>query len=186
MLDRVQVRRVWGQVFEPVSRLLNSRFCVGPFVESGVVHTAFAARAVAMRPRHVVRKATFVNINNGLSRLTMRLDPFAEGAPIAVVRLWVPEGFFYMSPPVCAGPERWHSGQHQSARHARADRRRDLDAHPAPEPPDRSCACAARTDPAPGASTNGKEKRARHQISARFPGPSFLRGDRTRRRKSMQ
>ena len=33
-----QVRRVWWQVFEPVSGLFDGRFCVGPFVESGVVH----------------------------------------------------------------------------------------------------------------------------------------------------
>ena len=148
--------------------------------------TAFAAQAVAMGARHVVCKAAFVNINNGLSRLTLRLDPIPEAVPITVVRLWVPKGFFYMSPPVCAGPEKWHSRQRQTVRHARADRRWDIDEHPAPGPPDRSCVCAAWTDPAPGASTNGKEKRARHQISARFPGPCFLRGDRTRRRKSMQ
>ncbi len=37
MLDRVQVRRVWGEVFELVSCRLNRRFRVGPFVESGGV-----------------------------------------------------------------------------------------------------------------------------------------------------
>ena len=43
--------------------------------------TAFAARAVAMGARHVVCKAAFVNINNGLSRLTPRLDPIPEAVP---------------------------------------------------------------------------------------------------------
>ena len=45
-----------------------------------------------MRPRHVVRKATFVNINNGLARFAMRLDPFAEGMRGSPSSALMPEG----------------------------------------------------------------------------------------------
>ena len=67
--------------------------------------TAFAAQAVAMGARHIVSKAAFVNINNGLARLTMRLDPIPEAVPIAVVRLWVLKGFFICRPRFAQDPK---------------------------------------------------------------------------------
>ena len=58
-----------------------------------------------MGARHVVRKAAFVNINNGLSRLTLRLDPIPEAVPITVVRLGCQRAFFICRPRFAQGPK---------------------------------------------------------------------------------
>ena len=60
-----------------------------------------------MRSGHVMGKTTFVNVNDGLTLFLETLNLFAKGMPGAFVRLWVREGFFYMSLQVCAALARW-------------------------------------------------------------------------------
>lgn len=60
-----------------------------------------AARGIAMRPWHVMGKAAFIKINNGLAGIFMALDRLLKPPPSFGTRPGMAQSFFYASPP-CA------------------------------------------------------------------------------------
>ena len=46
-----------------------------------------------MGARHIVSKAAFINVNNGLARVTMRLNLRQEGRPFVALRLGMAQRF---------------------------------------------------------------------------------------------
>jgi len=61
--------------------------------------TALAYRCIAMRARHVVSKATFININDDSAFALMTFNFFLEDASLFFAGLWVAQGFFYKLSP---------------------------------------------------------------------------------------
>ena len=104
---------------------------------------------VAVQAGHIRRKAAFVDIDDGPILPLIAFNLLAEDVPSVVVRPGMTLGFFCVSRPDDAMPEKLHSGKLQNARRVHANTRPDTGVHLRPKRPYRSCACVALTDPAP-------------------------------------
>ena len=67
--------------------------------------TSLPCGRVAVRARHIVRKAAFIEVNNGSSCRRISGNLILEGVPCLGVRLGMAQGFFYRSPAVFSAQE---------------------------------------------------------------------------------
>jgi hypothetical protein len=67
--------------------------------------TSLPCGGVAVRARHIVRKAAFIDVNKGSSCRRISGNLILEGVPCLGVRLGMAQRFFYRSPPVFSTQE---------------------------------------------------------------------------------
>ena len=106
---------------------------------------------VAVPAGHICGKAALVDKDDGPAIRLITLHLLVEDTPSAVVRLGVTQGFFCVSRPDGAMPEKLRSGKRQTERRVHADTHRDAGAHLRPKRTYQSCACAGPIDPAQAA-----------------------------------
>lgn len=61
--------------------------------------TAFTHRRIAMRTRHVMRKAAFIKVNDDAVCALIAFNFFLEDTPLFFAGLWMTQAFFYKSHP---------------------------------------------------------------------------------------
>jgi len=93
-----------------------------------------------MGARHVMGKATLINIDDWPAGFFIGFYLLLEDAPFVFVCFRVPQCFFYMSHPEVSGHNRSHWAQRQNALHVHADTHQDKLEHPRPEEQDLSSA----------------------------------------------
>ena len=101
--------------------------------------TALPCGRIAVRARHIVGKAAFIDVNNGSSCRRISGNLILEGVPCLGVRLGMAQRFFYRSPPAFSAQEISRSALHPNVARVRTDRHPDRPQRPGARLQDRSC-----------------------------------------------
>jgi hypothetical protein len=114
---------------------------VGAASDMPVVHamTSLPCGRVAVRARHIVGKAAFIDVNNGSSCRRISGNLILEDVPCVRVRLGMPQRFFYRSPSAFSAQEISRSALRPNVARVRTDRHPDRQERPAARLQDRFC-----------------------------------------------